>query len=552
MNSPGYESADINSNHVAIDSGQDAADTGSPATQSRKRKAPGASGRGVASLTPEQLAKKRANDREAQRAIRERTRTQIENLERTIQELTSQQPYQDLQAIIRQKDALQAENEEVKRRLASVVNILQPLLSPHGLPELAQAAPHNAPPAAVVYRPEPYISATALPPRSVPPSAESGTYPSPFPSTDQDGSEAQQWVNQRTALMNQRESMQRNHELSENGERLNFSFLIDSANSVKNMFVPHVPERRTSPHERSQYPSFPEPTSSPQSPWNMLPKNCPPTCPLDSILINFLQARQRENANYSSTAGQSSTYNSPAYPSIANLLNPAKSSNSNNTSPPNLPRHMASPASSRSAQGDPISTLMTDIISKFPLISSLPEQVAVTYTMFLLMRWQIYPTQENYDRLPEWLTPRPSQLFTPHPAWIDHVPWPKTRDKVVRSYHDYLFEHWFLPWTSGLSVNWPYEQVDCLICTSEHEDPIINPVFERHIRRLENWSVGPAFVQAYPDLLDTVTVREPGNNRRQDIQMSLDGNQMPQGLSAIGIGLVNSGQTANGSESGGT
>jgi hypothetical protein len=33
----------------------------------KKRRAPGTSSRGVANLTPDQLAKKRANDREAQR-----------------------------------------------------------------------------------------------------------------------------------------------------------------------------------------------------------------------------------------------------------------------------------------------------------------------------------------------------------------------------------------------------------------------------------------------------------------------------------------------------
>ena len=43
--------------------------------------------------------------------------------------------------------------------------------------------------------------------------------------------------------------------------------------------------------------------------------------------------------------------------------------------------------------------------------------------MFLVMRWQIEPTQENYDRLPHWVTPRPSQLFTAHALWIDHLPW---------------------------------------------------------------------------------------------------------------------------------
>jgi hypothetical protein len=99
----------------------------------RKRKAGSTGPRGVASLTPDQLAKKRANDREAQRAIRERTKHTIENLERRIQELTSQQPYQELQEVIRQKDAVQAENEEIRRRLASVMALIQPIIGAQGL-----------------------------------------------------------------------------------------------------------------------------------------------------------------------------------------------------------------------------------------------------------------------------------------------------------------------------------------------------------------------------------------------------------------------------------
>ena len=45
--------------------------------------------RSVSTLTPAQLARKRANDREAQRAIRARTKEHIENLEREIGELRS-------------------------------------------------------------------------------------------------------------------------------------------------------------------------------------------------------------------------------------------------------------------------------------------------------------------------------------------------------------------------------------------------------------------------------------------------------------------------------
>lgn len=111
-------------------------DTISPTSSSqpsKKRKSASISSRGVASLTPEQLAKKRANDREAQRAIRERTKAQIEGLERRIAELTSQQPYQELQAVLRQKDAIQAENDEIRRRLASIQSIIQPLIGAQSL-----------------------------------------------------------------------------------------------------------------------------------------------------------------------------------------------------------------------------------------------------------------------------------------------------------------------------------------------------------------------------------------------------------------------------------
>jgi hypothetical protein len=63
------------------------------------------------------------------RAIRERTKNQIETLKRKIRELTSQQPYQELQHVLRQKEAVEAENADIKKRLASVLSMIQPVLS---------------------------------------------------------------------------------------------------------------------------------------------------------------------------------------------------------------------------------------------------------------------------------------------------------------------------------------------------------------------------------------------------------------------------------------
>lgn len=130
--------------------------------------------------------------------------------------------------------------------------------------------------------------------------------------------------------------------------------------------------------------------------------------------------------------------------------------------------------------------------------------------MFINMRWHINPSKENFERLVEWMRPTPAQIYTPHPAWIDHIPWPRMRDKLVANYTDYSFEHWFIPFTTDMSVNWPYEDSDCLISTSEKEETVINPAFERHLRRLENWSVGPSFAEAFPALVDTTRIKARG------------------------------------------
>lgn len=96
--------------------------------QPNKKRKTGPNSRGVANLTPEQLARKRANDREAQRAIRERTKNQIDRLNQRIRDLENQQPYHDLQVVLREKEAIQAENADIRRRLEGAMSIIQPIL----------------------------------------------------------------------------------------------------------------------------------------------------------------------------------------------------------------------------------------------------------------------------------------------------------------------------------------------------------------------------------------------------------------------------------------
>lgn len=130
--------------------------------------------------------------------------------------------------------------------------------------------------------------------------------------------------------------------------------------------------------------------------FSMLPRRIAATCPLDAILLDAVAERNRarnQGLSKEDVVG-------PLYPNWNHLLN----------------KHTSTPTHA-------ISKLITDILRTFPDLSRVPEQVAVIYVMFLITRWEVEPSKENYERLPEWVRPLPSQLFTPHPCWLDYLPW---------------------------------------------------------------------------------------------------------------------------------
>ncbi|KAL4786371.1 hypothetical protein BJX76DRAFT_126097 [Aspergillus varians] len=464
----------------------------------RKRKLNCASARGVANLTPEQLAKKRANDRQAQRAIRERTKAHIDTLEQRVRDLSSQKPFLDLQAALKQNEAILAENKELRQGLRAIVDTIQPLLGNRdALNPQETTLPTARPTASLIPSISPSLENNALPPNphrsatvdraytesiaSV--ETPSSTHSAPTLGSGRDSATANN-TSLRLAFDYQRHNLL--HGLDFGGdERMGFNFLLDPSQQVPRM------ESFRRPSEAARLQSNIPPTYNTLTqvgpmtdqplPAYMTPvRNIAPTCTLDAILLDFLHNRQREAAK----GVPKQKLVGPAYPSVSSLLNPE-----------------------RSVYSHPLSKVFTDILRTFPDISSLPEQVAVLYCMFLLMRWQIYPTAENYHRMPDWLTPRPSQLLTPHPAWIDYLPWPRMRDRLVMSYHEYPFDNWFIPFTKTLSVNWPYEATDCLLSTGDADETIINPVFERHFTDINNWTLGPAFAEEFPLLVETTKIK---------------------------------------------
>ncbi|KAJ2978315.1 hypothetical protein NUW58_g7536 [Xylaria curta] len=469
-----------------------------PEDQRTKKRRTGAGARNVANLTPEQLAKKRANDREAQRAIRERTKHQIEALESRIRELTAQKPFQELQKVIRQKEEVEAKNVELRTHLTSIMSSIQHMLSGGSVAaEGGFALPLS-----------PYSNPTQ-PTQSIPSPNSGGHHVKKSNQQQCDGVPS----------------------FNIGGEHIKLGFVLDPSHKLERLETGvngaqdspayrHLPMKHdwsacdrttsadgisplpllspTQQHQQHQCAEHaPDPSNAPHSPWMSaeIPiPHVPSTSVIDDLLLNFMKERRQRFAE----GIPAQEVVGPKYPSVSSLLNPEKATYSH-----------------------PLSKFFTDIMSKFSALCTLPERVAILYVTFRIMRWHISPTQENWDLLPSFLRPLEMQFSIPHPAWIDYIPWPKMREKFIHEYDSphFNFNEIFIPYTQALSLNWPYEDRLVLLEVPDTEEIIIDPVFKSHLLNLENWSLGDKFDKACPFLRGTYKLKSERNALSQENAM---------------------------------
>lgn len=92
---------------------------------------------------------------------------------------------------------------------------------------------------------------------------------------------------------------------------------------------------------------------------------------------------------------------------------------------------------------------------------------------------------------------------------------PNMRRILTTGQKEVKFEDFFVPFTTTLSLNYPYPEDCILISKASHnpnESPILcmDPGFEHHVRKLGNWTVGKEFRQTFPELVDvSVRIKSP-------------------------------------------
>ncbi|KAH7083506.1 hypothetical protein BKA63DRAFT_154158 [Paraphoma chrysanthemicola] len=202
----------------------------------------------------------------------------------------------------------------------------------------------------------------------------------------------------------------------------------------------------------------------------ILPQHVPPTCPLDRLLLNLLQSRADMVTHGLSTE----TVLGPAKGVVIGFLD-----------------------QSLTTTVHPISRIISEILSTFPNIA-LPEKMGMFYKMHLTIRWQISPTPETYNQMPLWLRPTVTQITVPHAAWIDNIPWPGVRDLLIRHSDRYPFEDFSDYYSQNVTVNWNFDDNDALV--HEKGNVVLHSIFEKHVQKLENWTVSSNFQARFPEM----------------------------------------------------
>lgn len=138
-----------------------------------------------------------------------------------------------------------------------------------------------------------------------------------------------------------------------------------------------------------------------------------PTCPFDHILLDLINARKlilSDGSSIDEAIG-------PSQADIAGLFDSQKVQLSH-----------------------PISRILVEMMHTFGHVN-LPERAAFMYKIHKTLRvsaftetvpcyqltytpqWHISPDKKTYSVLPSWLRPTAKQIIIPHAAWIDNIPW---------------------------------------------------------------------------------------------------------------------------------
>ncbi|KAH7039655.1 uncharacterized protein B0I36DRAFT_891 [Microdochium trichocladiopsis] len=428
--------------------------------------------RTIASLTPEQLSRKRAMDRANQRESRSIRRTRIASLEREVASLKKR-----LDAARCEVRRLQDKDNNVRSTVHESIRTIQRALLAPTYGSSREAAPTHlvasiestivdsatadflpSPASSLAsggagVQPEQKIFWTRQPSRS--PTIEIEPIPSAVAFPQEDQALALSWPADQpldAGILGDGDMCMTEFE---------YSGLFPEP-LIPAMFSTITEEQRSECEQEAAV------NTKQPHPWERVPQYTKPGAKIEAVLLGIVNSRQQHMSK-----NQLEELARPTFPAISSLLNPEPDS-----------------------AVDPITNAIGTFGQFTMRAPGVPERVAGMYLMCNYVRWLLNPCKKTFEQMPAFLRPTETQLFTPHPIWMDIVPWPEVRDLLITNLGTSDSEDYRILAAPNVSLNWPYPVSDIYTGASAREMRI-SRVFERHVHDLRNHTLNARLAETF-------------------------------------------------------
>ncbi|KAL4932508.1 bZIP transcription factor [Aspergillus undulatus] len=128
------------------------------------------------------------------------------------------------------------------------------------------------------------------------------------------------------------------------------------------------------------------------------------------------------------------------------------------------------------------------------------ERLAVLRVVSMMLRYLSDPSEHNLSHLPRFMRQRPSQHRIIHKPLIDFVVWPALRERLILFPHQHCSEKfWSMFWTC-FRFTWPYRLQDAFLPQDQTGLYRFSDAFTKSFYDLQNWCMTPDFFREFPDL----------------------------------------------------
>ncbi|KAF2131866.1 hypothetical protein P153DRAFT_354555 [Dothidotthia symphoricarpi CBS 119687] len=452
----------------------------------------------------ERRERKRAIDREAQRSLREKTKTHIAELERTIQILRDQDRNGATASLLSEIDTLRTENERLKDVIESVKSVIGgDVLSRNTAPPATNGGGSGNSPVAssadeahrLVGQPSPRPRTTSFTCEAKPPQLTVDDLSNPFHVYDQKLNIAGPLDIDGMTIMGDMEAHPAS--IADLGSNLDMSINLAPV------------ERPPKDDDVEELPWGDDPATASWAPmmaemfglnWRK-PSNPvvlyigdpePPLVPSHSPITPCEISRKTNELlgkvfSYRSTAGAGSLAFHKGYHAEVELLYLGIKDGWSAT----YNEWMQSPTLSILKQVDEL------LFCELPKV----QRLAAAYKNFKLLKYYLNATKEELAKVPAWLRPGISQSRTQHPIAIDFFAWPTLRDRLIEMQDTFLYRPDFsYDYRNYLRFEWPFSYEDAFYFDEASATHYPSPVFERYHGDLKNWSVAPQFFTRFPEM----------------------------------------------------